>query len=182
MTTIRELTAWVDPETVSTSKPDISRIVDALTSLHRLQKRTKFSVSKIARDVANDVQEFDSELRARLQKRLDEALPYEALNVASAKARELEMDREGIFCAAKILTDIRPVFGDAIGGSPDGAIIMHTLKLGFHDSSSGSHKDVYVALDASDISDLKKTLDRAEDKEKSLKSVLSAAQLKQIEL
>lgn len=181
MTNIRELAAWVGPETSSTPKSDSAKIVDALTSLYRLQKRTSFSVSKIAHDVANGAEELELEARNRLQKRLELALPLDALNVTSAKARELLMDREKAYCDAKIVTDIRPVFGDDVD-SPEAAIIIHTLKLGFHDSGSNSHKDIYVALDSRDIADLKKILERAELKETRLKTVISAAQLKQVEL
>jgi hypothetical protein len=182
MTTIRELSVWVGPEAAHTPKSDVAKILDALTSLHRLQKRVGFPVLTIARDVADDVQEYDQDSRDRLRGRLEVALPFETLNVASAKARELQTDRDKIFCDAKILTDIRPIFGESIGESPEAAIIVHTIKLGFHDSGSASHKEIYIALDANDISTLKKILERAEQKEKALISVLRSASVKQIEL
>lgn len=182
MTTIRELSIWVGPEASHTSKSDVAKILDALTSLYRLQKRVGFPVSKIARDAADDVHECDQDLRDRLQGRLAQVLVFETLSVASAKARELQTDRDKIFCDAKILTDIRPIFGEAVGETPEAAIIVHTIKLGFHDSGSASHKEIYIALDAGDISTLKKILERAEQKEKVLGSMLSLASVKQIEL
>ncbi len=110
--------------------------------------------------------------------RLAALLALDSLNSIALKAKELQAESERTFCDARIITDVRPVFGENIEDSP-AMIIVHTLKIGFHESG---HKDIYVALDAGDIANLKKTLQRAEDKANKLKAILDKAGLRNLDL
>lgn len=88
-----------------------------------------------------------------------------------AKAGVLQRDHEHIFHAAKILTDLRPVF-HAPDEPPTDVILEYTLKIVFHDG--GRHREMYMALDAQDIAHLREAIDRAEKKTASLKSLLES--------
>lgn len=96
-----------------------------------------------------------------------------ALAVTS-KVEQLKSDYAKTFYAAKILTDIRPVFAKP-EQRPIGAAITHTLKIEYHEE--GEHKEFYIALDAEDLQKLKTVLQRADAKASSLKSLLEAASL-----
>jgi hypothetical protein len=74
---------------------------------------------------------------------------------------------------AKILTDVRYAFQADPEQRPYGAVIIHTLKLSYHEQ--GEHKDFLVALDDEDIPILKGILNRAEAKAKVLRKQLDAA-------
>jgi hypothetical protein len=180
--TNRELAAWIASEVPSLPEADVAKIIGSLTSLYRLRLRDDVSSSKLAADVAIAASEFIANLGPEFEKRLATLLPLQFLNVTSVKAKELQIQGEKTLCDSKILTDIRPVFGESVGESPDAAIIIHTLKLGFHDSGSPSHRDIYISLDSDDISSLKKALERAEEKERSLRLVLEQAKIQLIDL
>jgi hypothetical protein len=105
-----------------------------------------------------------------------------SLNVVAVKAKELQMEAERTFCDARVITDLRPVFGGNVAESPTSMVIVHTLKVGYHGTNSARHRELFMSLDADDIAKLKKVLDRAEEKTKTLKSKLDAAGIRSLDL
>jgi hypothetical protein len=85
------------------------------------------------------------------------------------KAMDVVLDHSHVFFHAKILTDIRPVFNTK-GDSIDAAVIVHNLRIHYEEDSD--HKDFYVALDTSDIQELREVLDRADTKAKCLQGLV----------
>jgi hypothetical protein len=90
---------------------------------------------------------------------------------------QLKMDHQSILEDAKIVTDLRPVF-DKPGERPLGAIITHTLKIVHHES--GEHKELFFALDADDVLNLKRIAERALEKMSSLKDFIKSADIKDL--
>jgi hypothetical protein len=88
----------------------------------------------------------------------------------SSKAQEIMLEHGHIFCRARIVTDLRPVFGSRVEGGPIAGIIVHSLKLTYHESGNPDTKDTYLALDHKDMEKLRELLVRASRKEKSLKA------------
>ena len=109
----------------------------------------------------------------KFKSRIIKLLNIDSLNL-SAKASLVRIEQSRVFCEAKILTDMRPVFRQA-SAKPIGSVINHTLKIEYHED--GVHKDFYVALDAQDLSKLKGVLERAETKAGSLRSFLKESDL-----
>jgi hypothetical protein len=89
----------------------------------------------------------------------------------TAKARDARLEYPRAFCECRVWTDLRPIFGASVGECPAGTVAVHTLRITYHES--GSHKDFYVALDKPDLLELKRQLERALQKEESLKGFLS---------
>jgi hypothetical protein len=85
-----------------------------------------------------------------------------------------------VFCSARILSDLRPVFQEPPTAA-SASVIIHNLQIGFHDSGTGDHKEFYVALDAGDLDILKKIIVRAEQKTASLKAILAKANVPYLE-
>ena len=71
----------------------------------------------------------------------DRLLNIEALNTI-AKAARLLRDGERLYCSGKILLTYRPVFGQDPAARPNGAVITHTLKIGYHEGSG--HVEFHV--------------------------------------
>ena len=90
-------------------------------------------------------------------------------------------ENDRIFCGARILSDIRPVFTDSLE-SASAAVIIHNLQIGFHDSGTGVHKEFYVALDNQDIQKLKEIILRAEKKTQALKAILNKSSVPYLEV
>jgi hypothetical protein len=182
----KELSAWMSSGARSISPGNIEEIVDSLTSLYRLRLRVNVPITRLAEDAATAAREqianFTTAIGTPFQDRLASLLVLDSLNVLTAKARELQTESERVFCEARILTDIRPIFGIQLGTVPEAAVIVHTLKIGFHDAETSAHKEIFIALDSDDIGTLKKIAERAEEKARILKSMLDAAKLRSVEL
>jgi hypothetical protein len=89
----------------------------------------------------------------------------------AAKAGPVLTQHERIFVGARIMTDLRPIYHLDVSEKPDAAVIIHMLRITQRDNF-GVHSDQYFALDSNDIAAMKELIDRAEKKEKTLKSIM----------
>ena len=108
-----------------------------------------------------------------LERRFQQLLQSRGLQSA-AKAISLRTDFPNTFCDSKILTDLRPVFGDDAQRPPSAAIITHTLKIDYH-GTNRKHQEFYVTLDADDLNTLASAIQRARQKASSLRGLLNRA-------
>jgi hypothetical protein len=111
---------------------------------------------------------------SKFQSVLEKLMSIDTLNVV-AKALRLQRDGEHLYCTAKILSDIRPVFGSDPNARPLGAVLTHTLKVGYHKGSD--HREFHIILDANDLEALEEVINRARAKDKTLREFLNAANL-----
>jgi hypothetical protein len=180
-----ELVSWLAPEVTSIPPTDLRKLVDSLSSLHRLLSR-RVSSKTLARDVRQsavaNIPSFVDTDGLLFEERLSELVELKAFEVVAVKAKELQTQTEKRFCDARILSDLRPVFGEDVESGPSAMVLTYTLKIGFHNAESAAHKDIYIALDEDDIRDLKKILERAEEKAKSLKILMSKSRIKTVDL
>jgi hypothetical protein len=184
--TQKSLGVWIASEIKGFSAPQVSNLIETLTSLYRVRLRKEVGVPTLVADVIDAAKEgipaFASVDTEAFRSRLSSLLVIDSLNLVTFKAKELQIDSERTFCDVRILTDVRPVFGEDPTQTPADAIVIHTLKLGYHDSNSRGHKEFFVALDNADIDSLMKTLQRAKDKVASLKPVIDKSGMRSIEL
>ena len=180
-----DLAGWISDGVKSVNSGEITKLVESLASLHRLLSRPGATPSKLASDVmaaVSDIQGFKIPEGVDLTARLSALLELGCFNIVAIKAKELQTLCERTLCETRVLTDIRPVFGESGANAPTAMIVIHTLKLGYHDSGTGRHKEFYVAMDASDIAELRKALDRATEKAQSLKPVVDKTGIPLIDL
>ena len=69
------------------------------------------------------------------------------------------------------MTDMRPVFGS--DEKPAGAVVVHTLKLTYHEGPKRSLREFFVAMNRDDLDELREVLDRALRKQSELSHVLA---------
>jgi hypothetical protein len=149
----------------------LDEILPAITSLFRVWSTTaELSSAAFATDLVEAISTFEplgrhEEAKGRLQRILE----IEPL-ASSSKAAALLIDHEHIFHEAKVLTDLRYVFRPEPEAEPFGSVIVHMLKMTYHEG--GSHKELFLALDGEDIRRLKTVLDRAQAKARVLKKRL----------
>jgi hypothetical protein len=158
----------------------VKEIVGSLVSLYRARAVIDADLPAFLDDV-NEAIETDPAFAALDKKLLGQRLGTllgleESLGVTS-KAMDVATQHGRVYCDARILTDIRPVFSSE-DHAPRDAVIVHTLKLGYHDSGAGSHKDFYIALDPIDLFTLAEVIKRAEEKERSICSMLKGANVR----
>jgi len=155
------------------NQEDLEKILSAVSALYLVRSSTDVSLESFVADVSEALQPFDAAAKSdRSRDRLRRALSVNALDT-SAKAITLLTDHERTLHAAKILTDIRYAFQSDPSLDPYGAVIVHVLKLTYHEEDR--HKDFYVAMDGADVANLKAILDRAEAKANTLRQKLQSA-------
>ncbi len=86
----------------------------------------------------------------------------------SAKGIALSIGNAKLFSTANVYTDIRPCFPVGFEKEFLGGIILHQLEINYYEE--GGSKQVYLTLDTCDVAALKEQLNRAEEKEKYLRS------------
>jgi hypothetical protein len=92
-----------------------------------------------------------------------------------AKAHNVLTAHSHAYYSARILSDIRPVYGDNVAESPKAAVIVHMLHLVSYQNKA--RREFVVALDTKDIEDLITILERAKAKTESLESVIASTKL-----
>lgn len=182
---IKPIASAVAARVKSIERPDVNKLVSAIISLYTVRTysdvRTS-STDEFVEEICGAMNRSGSKRlaitddnRKRVEERLKKILSLDAFNIAS-KAMTLRFEHQRVFCAARILTDARPVYGSSPDNPPSGVVISHMLKIDYHEESSAV-KEIYFALDADDIRELRELLDRAESKARSLKSLFDPSKL-----
>ena len=174
----QELATKLGAKVARISQDDLQRILRSLIGIHQVRGASFASVPEFAEEVCNAVEDARSETlklpperREIFKQRIAKLLGYESTLGTTSKALDVMTEHERILCGARVLTDVRSVFGNPVE-KPAAAVIVHMLKLSYH--QDGEHKDFYVALDSSDVCKLKEVLHRAGQKAKSLGAALAA--------
>lgn len=176
-----EMAAQIAQRVPSIPIADLTSIVSTVYSLYYVREFAEVRPSTFLKDLIAGLREssesevtFSADDLKVLRERLKRLLSIEELQTLS-KAVRLQREGERLYCEAKILSDIRPVFAKDISTRPSGAVITHTLKLSYHEGKD--HKEFFVVLDKEDLDALKEVVDRANAKGETLRGLLSEANL-----
>jgi len=157
---------------------DNKKIAEALFAMYLVKSSQDLPVDEFAQRVADALEILpDPDLRLAsgekesFKEKLATLLRSEIF-VGASKVADLQTESEHIFCHARILTDLRPVFGTDVEKGPRAVMVTHNLKIAFHLSGRKGDQDFYVMLDASDLADLKRVISRAEAKAKTLRAII----------
>jgi len=158
---------------------DLTDVVEMLYGLYHVREFSGVSPTRFVRDLVDTIllnPDFGATKAeaSTIGKRFQQLLNLKTLNSLS-KAIRLQRDGERIYCDAKIISDIRSVFGDDVEKRPIGAVITHMLKLGY--DQMGEHKEFFVVLDEEDLGALQDVVERAKAKGDTLTEVLDAAKI-----
>ena len=173
-------------ELKDTDEQIITLIVLSIISLYGARQTRELSIEDFVEEVIHSVNKdgeriFQNAEGDSLKQRLTPLLNLEQSLGVTSKAFGVFADHERLFVNARILTDIRPIFQDDLSAVPIAAAAVHTLKIEYHEGPSHAHKEFYVALDSSDIVELKKLIEREEAKAKIMKSMLSSLGVRDLE-
>jgi hypothetical protein len=154
---------------------------ESIDTMYTIRASADVKIDEFVNDVWDAFREPSSSSaeEQKLKERLTRVLTIDPLNVA-AKAVLLHNESEHDFCEARILTDVRPVFGDDPEANPDALIITHTLKLSYHQTGS-KLQEIYLTLGSSDLKELTKVIDRATKKADSIRRALTPTKLRLID-
>ncbi len=156
-----------------------------LLPLYLLQECYEVSTPEMVEDVCQAMDQSDDEnlrlsgeQRERFRGYLIELLNVESVRVG-AKALEVLFENQRSFIGARIVTEVRPIFGSHPEDTPERALIVHMLKVTYREQ--GQDKDFFVALDTTDVGTLSNVLDRADTKAESLKAFLERTRVSYID-
>lgn len=166
----RELAAQVASSVQSSSQQTIEAVIRTLKAFHSVRNDAGVGLEEFSDDVADSLRESEvlrDEDTTRLVSNLRDLMQIENFAL-SMKAYNLERTSERLYCKARIVTDLRPMFGDEPSEGPKGFVILHNLRIGYHESDK-RHKNFYLTLDSVDLLRLRSVIDRALEKSDSLK-------------
>lgn len=154
-------------------------ILSSILSLYSLQTNNDLSSEQIVQQVSDGLQNdlddnsaFTDEDITKFQQRLSSFLEIRGSLEITSKAGRLLTEQENIFSGSRVITDIRPIFNSGITEGIGGALIVHALRITY--TFADGTKEFFVALDSNDIKRLLQDLERALQKEESLKTLLGA--------
>src|SRR5208337_1269269 len=167
----------------SIPKQNVGKIVRAIVSLYAARFYSgdpPTPVDEFVDDLLQALAEtgrkelqFPSQEKERIKARFERLLNFEAFTIGS-KALNLQYEHGQTFCAVRVLTDARPIYGQDPKVPPKAAVIILSLKISYHQESGQELKEFYVAMDAEDIRKLKEALDRAQSKAVGLRFLLDS--------
>jgi hypothetical protein len=93
----------------------------------------------------------------------------------TAKAAQLVGEHQHSYCCeeSRIVSDVRTIFRSGDISDPIGAVIVHMLKLAYHQGDES--KEFFVALDSEDVRHLRDLIDRAIIKESFLNKFVKSS-------
>lgn len=160
-------------------------LIEALLPLYMLKGSSTKSTEEFVDDIISSLKvgtgtekRLTQKLATPLAGRLTKLLGLEKIDL-SAKAMSVQLEQQRSLTSARILTDIRPIFGSDASKPLAGTVLVHNLKIEYVES--GEEKEFFVALDKRDIQLLIDVLTRAQQKESNIKQFLAKSNLNCIE-
>lgn len=157
----------------------VSPILSLLRTFATIQRRLGSSADAFLSDLSRilvqkgpekwspeDARDLDNRLES-----LKQALKPEGTLAYAAKAADLLLEQQSVFCRSRVITDMRPVFNEQ-ADTIQGFLPFHTLAVRYHEGSET--KETHIAMDFNDLVILRDQLTRAEQKERILASSMAA--------
>ncbi len=156
-------------------------IVNVLFSIYSALAYTNKTIEVFVTDIVESIDNiqiegytYTSKEKGNLRKNLTTLLSISSISTVS-KATGVLFDCENILRNARILTDIRPIFGYGEDDSILASVIVQTLKLEF--VKDDEEKEFFINLDEQDIDNLIGILQRAKRKSDQSKNLLKKARV-----
>jgi hypothetical protein len=163
---------------VGKPEDDVLEVLSAIGGLYLLLEKKGATVDTVVEAAASAVVAtgdpsltMEEPALTRFKSRLKKGLSYPQTLGITAKAFDVVGEQARLYCSARSMTDIRPVFPVGSEESPAGYVIVHTLKIRTH--VANDHEEFFVVLDADDIQEMIEVLERANRKARSLRTVLA---------
>lgn len=159
-----------------------STLIASLGSLYSAKAEQNLTSEAFSEDLFEALKEIDKEdlhpspdRIPAIRKHIEEILSFDDSLGVTSKALRVMLEHEHVWHSARVLTDLRPVFGADPKQAPAAAVIIHNLKIAYQ--AGREIREFFVALDNQDLRKLQEVLERAVKKEASLSSVAEKAGL-----
>jgi hypothetical protein len=118
--------------------------------------------------------DLDRDKRSKLSAILNDLLDAASLSTA-AKAADLITEHEHVYNGIRIITDLRPVFGDDPTARPEGVTLSATIKIDHY--TEGGIRSLYISADDEDLRSIRNSVDRALRKSETMRELIKANNL-----
>lgn len=162
-------------------RENVIRVFEAIRGLYDFRLRTDKPIGELVTEVIESALE-DETLKSKINdkekfsERLNRALSFNNSLGITAKAENVMSEHQNVFVESKILTDLRPIFSEEIDEDNPVTTIIHNLRITYF--ADNNMKSMVFALDSEDIDKLEEIIARARSKEKRLKEICSASEIK----
>ena len=175
----QEMADNIAPSVKGIPKENLDKIVDLLYALYHVREFSELNRADFLKELVDSVRDHADPHVAKdelpvIKERFKNLLRVKSLESIS-KALVLQRQHERVFCQAKLISDIRPVFGDNVKSTPAAATISHVLHIRYHEN--GDHREFYLMLDRFDLDKLEEVIKRAKQKDATLDKALSDAKI-----
>lgn len=180
---IRRLLANAVSKLSPAKAEETNPILNTVFAIYQLKQPGRDAALELARGIVNaalaskEAALFAGGIGDTLKDRLVKLLSMDATIGMASKAIDVVSEQERSFVDARILSDMRPIFGDTL--DIEASVIVHHLKIEYHENDD--HKEFYVAVDDLDLEILKEAVERAQKKSASLKAMLKKTNTPYIE-
>ena len=151
---------------------ELRSILSTIFSLISLNINEEVSKEGFINDIVTSYDKINPKLsekkREKLIGHLQIFLEADGQVKHTIKAATLLGENEKIFIESRVLSDIRIVFDEEIENPKQCAVIIHQLKIAYHENDEP--KEIFIALDTEDLNQLKETANRAIQKDKLIRN------------
>lgn len=174
--------AWLSQVARATADSKPHDVVRMLATLYQLRQQ----------NAPKPMPDFVAELRRAAEETGDEGLAsrskWEALQPdliamlsqddtlgITSKALDVMTEVERMYLSARIVSDLRSLFGGSSVGPPVAAVVVHNLIVNYYQDSSP--RSVTFGLDARDLEQLRAAVERAVEKDREIRALARKAGL-----
>ena len=174
-----DLADFVASQVQSIEKTCIRDVIESLGALEFVRATADVSIDQFLDDLSEALEREELQLTnsdgSSTTERIKNLTQMPSLGIP-AKARMLLLEGKRL-CSAKVVSDIRPVFDYSdVPCQPEAALIVHHLRISYHDDGARALTEFAVALDSDDLDSLIDTLNRAKAKEQALEGLLKISE------
>ena len=178
---IREFNQKILPKIDFLESSDANKLIDTIGSLYELRLNLDISTEEFVDEIVavinedkDDLLDISPENIDKFKERLSHLLNIKSLSLRT-KAANLIVDNQIIFRDAKLISDIRPIFGADVEDAPIGTVLVHTLKLEYIENDYP--KSFHIALDDTDVTNLITLLKRTQIKSETIRKLIKSVGL-----
>ncbi len=173
---LSQLIKQIAPE-VGLPEEQVRKIVPVLTSLYSAKAELGLSPEDFGRKLFDAFSKTGNsaletpERAETFRKDIEALLSLDRSLGVTARAAAVMVEQPHVWQTSRILTDLRPVFSQGAGEPPTAFLLIHNLRITYREA--GRTQEFFVALDDNDLRGLQAVIQRAVEKEASLRTLVS---------
>ena len=164
-------------EKIRTTPAPLNSMLMMFSSMYEIRTEQKMSAEAFAQAICNfaaasarpELKPPDNDWEP-VKKSLTAILSLDKTIGVIAKGFGVVSEFERLFDSGRIMTDLRPIFGENVAERPAALAVVHELRIKYY--TVEGFREFFVSLDSSHIKNLREAMERAIQKEETLKVLI----------